>query len=593
MADAPTDDASERPAKRASLPDLQAALRRIDGRPYPAYRDLEHTDFEMGRFTLRVDGVQADPFAPPSRCHVRVPLPLAGFPADCLQPKVREVALRDFLTRQFCAASKKLGADQRTEGGGWGGSKGGELLIDLPGQHVLERTSVQIVGDAIEARFCVALPARGRTILGEWASQILTETLPSLVHASLYHAACDARALKAHLDAVEDQRAARALLRGHNLIAFVADGAILPRKSGASDLPLDAATAVPFASPPELAVELALPNAGAVRGMGIRRGVTLVAGGGFHGKSTLLEALQLGVYDQLPGDGRERVVTDGDAVKVRAEDGRAVTSVDISTFIDNLPYGRKTNAFTSADASGSTSQAAAIVEAVQAGASALLIDEDTSATNFMIRDARMQRLVAADREPIKPFIAHVRRLWTERQVSSIIVVGGAGDYFDVADTVLLMDSYAPSDATARAKAIAAELPSTAPASAPGGSLFSGAMARRCPLRSGLATGVKVAAGRERVRLGELPELDLSAVEQIVEHSQVRAIAEALLRLAPLLDGTRDVAALLAALGTEVEQKGLDALKPDRRVGNLALPRPAELAAALNRLRSLQVKMVAP
>ena len=187
---------------------------------------------------------------------------------------------------------------------------------------------VQIVGDAIEARFCVALPARGRTILGEWASQILTETLPSLVHASLYHAACDARALKAHLDAVEDQRAARALLRGHNLIAFVADGAILPRKSGASDLPLDAAAAVPFASPPELAVELALPNAGAVRGMGIRRGVTLVAGGGFHGKSTLLGALQLGVYDQLPGDGRERVVTDGDAVKVRAEDVRAVTSVD-------------------------------------------------------------------------------------------------------------------------------------------------------------------------------------------------------------------------------------------------------------------------
>ena len=258
MADAPVDDVPERPAKRAAARPAGGAAG--DRRPpYPAYRDL-NTDFEMGRFTLRVDGVQADPFAPPSRCHVRVPLPLAGFPADCLQPKVREVALRDFLTRQFCAASKRLGADKRTEEGGWGGSKGGELLIDLPGQHVLERTSVQIVGDAIEARFCVALPARGRTILGEWASQILTETLPSLVHASLYHAACDSKALKAHLDAVEDQRAARALLRGHNLIAFVADGAILPRKSGASDLPLDAAAAVPFASPPELAVELALPT---------------------------------------------------------------------------------------------------------------------------------------------------------------------------------------------------------------------------------------------------------------------------------------------------------------------------------------------
>ena len=427
---AASDDAPERPA--ASLPDLQAALRRIDGRPYPAYRDLEHTDFEMGRFTLRVDGVQADPFAPPSRCHVRVPLPLAGFPADCLQPKVREVALRDFLTRQFCAASKQLGADQRKEEGGWGGSKGGELLIDLPGQHVLERTSVQIVGDAIEARFCVALPARGRTILGEWASQILTETLPSLVHASLYHAACDAKALKAHLDAVEDhgRRAPCPRPQPHRLCRR--------RRNPAAEVgPSTAARPRRRAvrPPPELAVELALPNAGAVRGMGIRRGVTLVAGGGHQ--VHLLEAMQLGVYDQLPGDGRERVVTDGDAVKVRAEDGRAVTSVDISTFIDNLPYGRKTNAFTSADASGSTSQAAAIVEAVQAGASALLIDEDTSATNFMIRDARMQRLVAADREPIKPFIAHVRRLWTERQCRRSLW-SAARAITRRADTVLLM-----------------------------------------------------------------------------------------------------------------------------------------------------------
>ena len=439
------EDAMNKRRRHSTADELCRTLLSIDGKPYPAYHDIEKTDYDMGgRFTLCIDHVQSDPFAPPSQCHVRVPLVLAGFPPSTLTPKVREVALRDWLTRRFASAARRAGVDQRTVGeGGWHGRKGGELLVDLPGQHILERSCVVIdrLEGCIEARFTVALPARGRSICGDWAANVLTTTLTELVHEALYYSSSDPAALKAHLDCAEDQQAARAQLAPRGLVAFVADGAMLARRSGASDLPLDSSSAVPFASPPSLRVSLPVPNAKQLVGMGVRRGVTLIVGGGFHGKSTLLEALQLGVYDKVPGDGREGVVTDGAAVKVhacmlscregggrgsyrcariaadvaidccphqvRAEDGRAVTAVDISPFIDHLPFGKRTTAFATEDASGSTSQAAAIIEALETGASALLMDEDTSATNFLMRDARMQALVAADKEPIKPFITRV------------------------------------------------------------------------------------------------------------------------------------------------------------------------------------------
>ena len=325
------EDATKKRRRCSTADELCRTLTSIDGKPYPAYHDIEKTDYDMGgRFTLCIDHVQSDPFAPPSQCHVRVPLVLAGFPPSTLTPKVREVALRDWLARRFASAARRAGVDQRTVGeGGWHGRKGGELLVDLPGQHILERSCVVIdrLEGCIEARFTVALPARGRSICGDWAANVLSTTLSELVNEALYYSSSDPAALKAHLDCAEDQQAARAQLAPRGLVAFVADGAILARRSGASDLPLDTSSAVPFASPPSLRVSLPVPNAKQLVGMGVRRGVTLIVGGGFHGKSTLLEALQLGVYDKVPGDGREGVVTDGAAVKVHACMQRAVGAV--------------------------------------------------------------------------------------------------------------------------------------------------------------------------------------------------------------------------------------------------------------------------
>jgi len=577
----------------ASKADLVNILRRIDGKPYGAYRDLEGASYDFGTFRLIIQHVQSDPFAPPSRCYVTAPLSDVNFPSHCFANPVREVAFRDYITRRFFSTAQRLGLDKRTEAGGWSGQKGGEVLIDQPGQHVLDRSSVVLdrSGGAplLEARFTIALPARGRSVLGEWASQILAAALPDVVNEALYFQANLADGLRRHLDSVEDQRSARAQLFGLGLVAFVANGSILPRASGASDLPMSAAVAVPFASPPELQVAITVPNAGVIEGMGVRRGVSIIVGGGFHGKSTLLEAIQVGVYDKIPGDGRERVVTDENAVKVRAEDGRAVTHCDISPFIDNLPFGKRTSTFSSEDASGSTSQAAAIIEALEAGCTSLLIDEDTSATNFMIRDARMQALVAADKEPIRPFISKVRSLWSNLGVSSIVVIGGSGDYFDVADSVIMLDNYAAADVTARAKQIAQALPrSAAQGDSPPAAFVP--PPQRCPSSSGLAAGIKTVAMRSSIRFGDLPELDLSGIEQIVELSQVRAIAEALLSLAqgPMASGEATVADLLQQLTATLDAEGLDALRPSWRLGNLARPRPLEIAASLSRLRSLSV-----
>ncbi|RME97400.1 MAG: ATPase, partial [Chloroflexi bacterium] len=373
------------------------------------------------------------------------------------------------------------------------------------------------------------------------------------------------------------------------LVAFVANGAILPRRSGVDDRPLSGAGVVPFQSPANLQVELNLPHAGRVTGMGIPVGVTLIAGGGYHGKSTLLSALERGVYNHIPGDGRELVVSHPAAVKIRAEDGRRVEGVDLRPFINNLPNGNNAAAFCTQNASGSTSQAANIIEALEVGARLLLLDEDTCATNLMIRDARMQALVEKSGEPITPFIDRVRAL-AAQGVSSVLVLGGSGDYFDVADTVIRMDGYRPQCVTDRARAIARQLPT---GRRPEGDAVWPATLPRIPLAKSLnprkgkrPVSIKGHALRA-VQFGS-EEIDLSAVAQLVDEGQVRAIGRALnLAREQWMDGRRTVPEVVAGVMEQLENAGLDAL--DTHVsGDFTAFRSFELAAALNRLRTLKI-----
>lgn len=581
--------------------DLRTRLFQLDRRGYPAYRDLEgEWRFAPARlapeFVLALDHAQGDPYAAPSRLRVRVAMAAAGFPPDTWQTPIRRLALEDYLARRFAAAL----TPPRTRGaGGAGSGHSGELRIDAGGQEVLERTACRVTPEWVEIRFSAGLPAAGRSILARECWAMLGERVPRVVAALVYRA-LDPAALTRHLDSLEDQRALCEQLAERGLVAFVADGSILPRASGVSQRPLtgsdpQAGTPVPFQSPPELRVTLETPHAGPVPGMGLPTGVTLIVGGGYHGKTTLLQALDRGVYDHVPGDGRERVVTRADAVKIRAEDRRSVERVDISPFIRNLPFGVDTRQFSTANASGSTSQAANIVEALEIGTGLLLIDEDTSATNFMIRDARMQRLVPAEREPITPFIDRVRAL-AARGVSTILVVGGSGDYFDVADTVIALHEYRPALVTAAAKRIAAELPSQRP---PATQSLPPLRARAIlgesvdPIRRGR---VKIVARGTRALEFGTETIDLVAIEQLVDASQTRAIGDALVYTLHrgYFDGATPLAEALARLEADLDRAGLEAISPHRRPqhpGDYARPRRQELAAALNRLRGLRLRPV--
>lgn len=560
---------------------LKQQLKRLDGNSYKAYKSLKGS-YDFPDFTLVIDHVQGDPFAAPSRVRVMVPQEIAAFPPHLYSNSSRAIALADYLIRQFDQQSRQR---QRQQGSG----KSGLVAIASPSQAILSRTAARVNDDGVELRFMVGLPAFGRRIAGFQAVDLLCEDIPDLVDRSLMYGSLSAKAIQRHVDTAEDADWLRQQLAAQGLVAFVADGAILPRRSGVDDRPLDRA-AVPFESPASLRVTFDCPHAGSISGMGIPQGISLIVGGGYHGKSTLLRAIEAGVYNHIPGDGREYVITDAAAYKIRAEDGRSVTGVDISPFINHLPQGQPTDQFSTTNASGSTSQAANIMEALEAGARVLLVDEDTSATNFMIRDRRMQALIAKDREPITPFIDKIRQLYDDYGVSTLLVVGGSGDYFDVADRVIALDSYRPREVTAEAQEIATQYRTARQSE--GGTQFGKFTPRRIlprsidPSKGRREINLKV-RDMDEIRFGT-EEIDLSAVEQLVEPGQVQAIAAAIVYAREhLMDKSTALPQVLTAVMDDIDRFGLDCLSEYPR-GDWAIFRPLELAAALNRLRTLEV-----
>ena len=557
---------------------LRSTLDRIDRKGYGAYKDLSGSH-DFGSFTLFVDRVQRDPFAPPSLIRVRTSE--NPFDPRLFENSVRRVAFEDFLTRSVEREIRRVVRGNRGSGGS------GRVEIQRASQVVLPRTSMVVEPGYVEVRMALGFPARGRSVDARAARTMLLEELPEVVRRGLVPAPegrVDAESSRLHVETVEDADHLRGLLSGLDLVAFVADGAVLPRESGASDRPLEDG-AVPFRSPEEYRVEVELPNRGLVSGMGVPEGVTLVAGGGFHGKSTLLSALSWGVYDHVPGDGRELVVARGDAVKVRAEDGRSVSGVDISAMIGDLPGGRSTKDFSTPNASGSTSQAANIAEALEVGTSLLLVDEDTSATNFMIRDERMRELVR--REPISPFIDLVRPLCRSLGVSTVVVVGGVGDYLDVADRVILLEDYSPSDATHRSSEVTRKFPPRAPLTdtdvrPPQERTIDASSIdlRRGKRQSARSRGLHtIELGRERV--------DLSYLEQFAEAGQAEAVARIIGEWVAAGE-VRAVGELVREALASVSEKGLDSLGSFQgHPGEMSLPRPQEIAAAINRIRPLR------
>ena len=548
---------------------LFQTLQSLDGQKYGAYKRLAGT-YAYDNFQLAIDHIQADPYAPPSKVRIIINKITTGIPEHLVDSKLKRIAVSDFLTRNIYSEIHNLTKQQ--------GHKHSNIMIDSCGPEILERSAVTITDHFIEVCLEIGLPAKGRKILGTAATHIFKTIVPEIVTQALFYNNVNQAALAEQVTLIVRQ----------GYIAFVANGSILPRQSGVSQHPLT--QAVTFTSPETFEQTLTLPSGKRVTGMAIPEGITLIVGGGYHGKSTLLEALQRGVYPHIVGDGREYVITRDDAMKIRAEDGRSIAHVNIQPFIDNLPGNKDTTQFTTLNASGSTSQAANVIEALEARSSVLLIDEDTSATNFMIRDKRMQQLIAPEKEPITPFAHKVKPLYDDYQVSTILIVGGSGDYFDVADHVLMMDEYVLQDVTTKAHDIAKNTGVQKPYHH---SEHFGTITQRTPLTASFNSKGK--DGRFKVKgrttiLYNKEQINLAAVEQLVDTSQTNCLA---LMLAyyqrHFLNDTTTLSQAVRQLYQHIDTHGLAAISPYQgHPGNLALPRPQEFYAAINRYRGLQI-----
>ena len=563
------------------LADLVGHLHALDGRSYAAYKAIVGRYRAPAGWFLHIDRVQSDPYAPPTRIHVDVSTDLHGLElldeADLLFDADRRLAVGDFLTRELHV-----------------GFRGTALSIASPGQEILQRSSIIVrpdekkegIGWVLEVRARLALPAQGRSIQGHEASRIVGRDLVRELEEAMDLTGERGDRLVRHIATLEDHRALTATVARNGWVSFLADGSVLPRRSGVSDEPLDGG--IPLEAPDSMAATVELPHAGTVRGTVVEEGVNVIVGGGYHGKSTLLSAIERGVYPHVPGDGRELVATAPDAVKVRAADGRAVTGVDLTPFISHLPAGRDTASFTTRNASGSTSQAASIIEAVEAGSTTLLLDEDTSATNLLIRDSRMRELVAAEREPITPLVDRITALFRRRGVSTVMVMGGSGDYLDVADRVLLMDTYHLRDVTEQARRVVADQPRPVteledfaeprrrvPEPAP-------PRIRRGPVRTRAQGTSTLVLDRE--------DIDISDVGGVTDPGQAEAIAYALRALLEQrFDGVSPLRECLDDLEALLDDEGLDALTDEReRPAFLVRPRMVDVGAAVSRYRKLEL-----
>ena len=405
---------------------LYQKIRSLNGKNYGLYKSLADKPWDFGDFALEFLHVQGDPYAPASRVLIKANLSMLGYAGEWGGTFERRLALSDFLYR-------KLGrlVQERYPG------KDAAVIFDTAGPEMLVRNSLWIDNGELRACLQVKLPGDGRKIQAELAAEILTMVLPDLVSAGLYYSKSDEVFLQEHYRVLAERKEILSQLDARGLCAFVPDGAVLPRASGLSEMPLEGA--VPFVAPEEMAVTLNVCGRD-IRGMGIPKGVTVITGGAFHGKSTLLQALTRSVYPHIPGDGREGIVIDESALRVGVEDGRSVRGTDLSHFVRDLPGGVSTKDFNTLSASGSTSEAANLLEAMEAGSRTFLIDEDSSAVNFLIRDVRVRKLLGDDREPLIPLTDRIREI-SAQGYSFILVAGACGDYLDLADNIVIMANY--------------------------------------------------------------------------------------------------------------------------------------------------------
>lgn len=562
--------------------DLKNILERIDHKGYFAYKETKG-EYKFDNYILNIEHVQGDPFASPSQIRIIMNNKNERFPSKYYDKNFKRIAVQDYLLR-------KIGFEIIRNSKQKGSGKSGLMHISQCGQEILDRTACQIYDrdGEITVRLEIGFPANGRTINAKALEEIFFCTLPEIVNKTLLFKNVNIEELEQVIRLSEHQFFIRNEMKKRGLVAFIADDSILPRKSGISQEPLK--NAVRFKSPKSMKVKIDLPDGISLYGMGIPKGITLIVGGGFHGKSTLLEALQRGVYNHIHGDGREYVFSDNTSVKIRAEDGRSITQTDISMFINNLPNKMDTKCFSTQNASGSTSQAANVVEAIETGAKVLLIDEDTSATNFMIRDELMQMVVSKDKEPITPYIDRIRDLYDFTGISTILVVGSSGEYFNKADTIIQLDEYKVYDITNDVKNITQKCRCQYEQLKKEKIIMPNFNRKIYPYKEWIGERIKVRTnGKDMVNINK-DGIDTRYLEQLVDEEQLKMIGYLFVYMNDsIFDGNVSLQSAVEKIFDLLDNGGMEAIFGKKMIPcDLAIPRKQELSMCLNRFRKTKV-----
>lgn len=562
--------------------DLKNILEQIDHKGYPAYKETKG-EYKFENYVLQIEYVQGDPFASPSQISVILKNKNERIPSKYYNKDFKRIAIQDYLLR-------KIGFEMKENSKQRGSGKSGLMHISQCGQEILERTACQLNKEngEIVIRIEIGFPANGRVINAKELEKIFFHILPEIVNKTLLYKNINTVELEQVICLSEQQFFIRNEMKKRGLIAFIADNSILPRKSGVSQEPLK--NAIRFKSPESMKVKIDLPEGTSVYGMGIPKGITLIVGGGYHGKSTLLEALQMGVYNHIAGDGREYVFLDNTAVKIRAEDGRSITQTDISMFINNLPNKMDTKCFSTQNASGSTSQAANVIEAIETECKVLLIDEDTSATNFMIRDDLMQMVVSKDKEPITPYIDRIRDLYELIDVSTILVVGSSGEYFNKVDTIIQLDEYNIYDITTKAKDISQKYGYQSKEMTDNKITMPEYNRQIYQYREWIGDKKRVRInGKDTININK-DSIDTRYLEQLADEEQLRMIGYLLVYMNQFIfNGEISLQRAIEKVYKLLDNDKLKDIFENKKIPcNLAIPRKQELAMCFNRFRKIQI-----
>ncbi len=528
---------------------LRKTLKNADGKPFAKYKGIQNV-FSLEGFEISFDEVQNDRSGH-TYARVRVPLKAAGFPEDVYGTPSRKVAFRDLVARRFWESARTRARSPIPK------TDGGEGYMPRPGQEILDRGCVAVTEYSLEARFSLDLPSTGGKVNASATEELVFGRIAGIVSDSMLFSAYKLSKMYNHVFTAENADFIRGNLGSRGLAAFVAEGSVLPRREDDMAPMIDA---VPFSCDAAASVEFEVPNGDPVRGWGVPEGFTALVGPSRHGKSVLADAVFAGVYNHIPGDGREYVVSVPDAVYVMAEEGRPVTSDDMSSFISPAP-GLDPSKFDSARASSPASEFAAVAEAMELGSSLVVVDEGYSNPSvirkgYLSEDSAYISLSEAGGA-------------MGRAGTSMLMVTGDESAVRHADSVFLVKDFKVSPV--KVEMVLEECVVKAPEP-------------RCPVSKNMSfeKGRKdLSVSAPSVRAVEIGSLRIEVpTAAFFDMSQTRAAADAVLAMKDGMDGSKTLAELCS--------EAVESLKAsDSEDGNVscayhAYPRPIDVAAVVNR-----------